>query len=305
MGTETAAAAAAPDSALVTGVTGTVGSWVADRLADAGVSVVGVDLDRPADTRTNLSTRAVDLRDRGDTWETIREAYPDAVVHCAADSDLLNAPGSRVFHNNVASTYNTLVGAGRVGAEVVWLSSQAVYGALFATHRWQPDYLPIDEAHPTRPSDPYGTSKLCGELVAEMAAKRYGVPVTTLRAATIHTPTGPHTRPPEEDVSLDSETVGGNFGSYVDVRDVATLVEAVLVADTAGHEVAICAADENYLGPPTAELVESICGDLPDRTDLDGRESALSNAKARERFEWSPRYSAGDERGAVAAPAWV
>ena len=293
------------DRALVTGATGNVGSWVCDRLADAGVDVVGVDRERPPETRSNLSFRELDLCDQGETWETVHETDPDAVVHCAAVSNPMDNPGTRVFENNTESTYNALVAAGRAGAEVVWTSSQATYGALFAEGEWVPDYLPIDEDHPFRPEDPYGVSKVCSEEVAKMVARRYDVPVTTVRATTIHTPDERRTRPPKEDVSLDSDDVQGSFGSYVDVRDVARMVEAALAADREGHAAFVCAADENYLGPPTREIIEAVCGTLPERCDLAGQQAALSNAKAARELDWRPRYSSVVDDGSDAdTPDW-
>jgi len=292
------------DTALVTGATGDVGSWVCDRLVDAGIDVVGVDHERPAGTRAGLSVRAVDLRDAGETWETVYETNPDAVVHCAAVSNPLDNPGTRVFDNNTRSTYNALVAAGRGGAEVVWLSSQAAYGALFATGEWVPDYLPIDEDHPMRPEDPYGVSKVCSEEIAKMVARRFDVPVTTVRATTIHTPDDHRTRPPREDVSLDSDALAGNFGSYVDVRDVAGMVTAALAADRRGYDDFLCVADENALGPPTAEIVASICGTLPEQCALSGKESALTNAKARRELDWEPVHSDPAAPADEAAPAW-
>ncbi len=55
----------------------------------------------------------------------------------------------------------------------------------------------------------------------------------------------------------------GNCWSYVDVRDVATAVAAALDADIGGHEAFNVAAAENYVGRPTAALVEEQWGDLP------------------------------------------
>lgn len=294
------------DSAVVTGATGTVGSRVVERLAAQGVHVVGVDVERPDGGRSNAEFRDVDLRNQGETWETIHEADPDAVIHCAAISDPLETPGTRVFESNAVTTYTTLVAAGRVGAEVVWTSSQAAYGALFARHDWVPDYLPIDEEHPLRPEDPYGVSKQCGEAVAAMMARRFDLPVTTIRPATVFTPDADRARPPKETLSLSADPVGGNFGSYVDVRDLVRLIEAALAADRDGHEVVLCAADENYLGESTAEIVESICGTLPETCDLDGMQAALSNARAADRLGWEPRFSKGDaDRTDASPPSWL
>lgn len=290
---------------LVTGALGDVGSWVVDRLADR-THVVGVDLERPSGTRANAEFRAVDLTEQGPTWETVDEVDPDAVVHLAAISDPLDNPGTRVFENNVRSTYNVLGAAGRHGTDVVWTSSQAVYGALFARSEWTPDYLPIDEAHDCRPEDAYGLSKRCCEETARTIARRYGISVTTIRPASVFAPDKSRARPPRDAADLSSDARAGNLGAYVDVRDLARLVDAALAAPPDGHETVICAADENYLGRDTAELVRALCGGLPAECDLEGRASALSNAKARRLFDWAPVHEWGaDAPDPVAGPAWV
>lgn len=79
----------------------------------------------------------------------------DAVVHLAA----LKAAGEsmtepeRYAHNNITGTINLLnaMTAGGV-ATLVFSSSAAVYG--------EPQYLPVDENHPTNPTNFYGFTKL-------------------------------------------------------------------------------------------------------------------------------------------------
>lgn len=294
------------DNALVTGATGNVGRWVVDRLADQGVDVVGVDRDLPPGTRANAEFRAVDLTDQGPTWETVQDVGPDVVVHLAAISDPTTNPGTRVFANNVTSTYHVCSAAGRAGIDVVSTSSQAAYGALFADGGWVPDYLPIDEAHDRRPEDSYGLSKLCSEEIAAATCRRDGISATTIRPASVFSPDHSRARPPRDGADLSSEETAGDFGSYVDVRDLARMVEAALAADVDGHETFLCVADENYLGQPTAELVEAICGELPESVDLEGREAALSNAKAERVLGWTPRYSwAGETPADDDGPTWV
>lgn len=290
---------------LVTGALGDVGSWAVDRLADH-THVVGVDLERPEGTRANADFRAVDLTEQGPVWETVQEVDPAAVVHLAAISDPMDHPGTRVFENNVGSTYTVLDAAGRLGADVVWTSSQAVYGALFATGDWTPEYLPIDEAHERRPADPYGLSKQCCESVARAMARRHGTSVTTVRPATVFTPDKSRARPHGDNADLSADARVGDLGAYVDVRDLAALIEAALADPPTGHETVLCVADDNYLGESTAEVVEALCGVLPDRCDLEGLQSPLSNAKARATFDWEPRHAWGtDGPEPVPGPTWV
>lgn len=293
------------ETVLVTGALGGVGRWVVDRLADSGTHVVGVDLDRPGGARPNAEFWAVDLAEKGLARETIDEVDPDAIVHLAAVSDPVCNPDSYVFDNNVASTYNVLTAAGRAGIDVVWTSSQAAYGALFAESTWTPAYLPIDEAHECRPEDAYGLSKVCGEEIAQTAARRDRISVTTIRPATIFGPDRTRQRPHSDDTDLTTDAAGRNFGSYVDVRDVARMVEAALAADHAGHETVLCAADENYLGQPTAEIVEAVCGTLPEECALEGKQAALSNAKAADLLDWRPEYTSVTPETDTAGPDWL
>ena len=86
--------------------------------------------------------------------------------------------------------------------------------------------------------------------------------------------------------------------SYVDVRDVASLVARAVADPPAGHEAVHVAAGDNYLGRPTAEAVEEHFGRLPDECRVAGEQSALSTAKAAELFDWRPEHewrTAGEE----------
>jgi len=293
------------DSAVVTGATGGAGSWVADELADEGVHVTGVDLERPSGSRENLAFRTADLTEQGETWEIIHEADPDAVIHVAAIPVPTNDPGTRVFENNTMSTYNVLVAAGRADAEVVWTSSESAYGTVFARETWLPDYLPVDEEHPLRPEDPYGTSKVAGEEIAKMTSRRYGVPVTSIRPSTINYP-GRYYTPDQRARYEEGGALSGNLWSYVDVRDVVSMVEAALAADYDGHEAFLAVADETYLDRPLAPAIEAAAGRLPEECDLDGQRAGLSNEKAREVLGWEPEHTwreAEDED--IPGPAWL
>jgi nucleoside-diphosphate-sugar epimerase len=292
------------DTVVVTGARGRSGRWIADRLAEE-YEVVCVDLDHPGfetPTRENVDFRAADLTDRGEAFDLVGDVDPDAVVHWANLPSPTRHAGGRVFETNVLATYNVLEAAGRAGARVVWASSESAYGFAFAEEKTLPDGLPVTESHAMRPEDPYGVSKVAGEEVGKMVARRHGVPVASVRPSWIQYPGEYNCR----DVAKSGDLAGGagNVWSYVDVRDVAGLVAAALDGDVAGHEAYHVAAAENYLGRPTADAVEEFFGDVPDDCTLEGDESALSTAKARAELGWTPEHTwreAADE--AVETPS--
>lgn len=289
----------------VTGATGGIGSWVVDSLAEDGHEVLGVDLGRPSGSRANAQFYAADLTDQGQVWELLQTARPDRVVHCASVPRLGERPGTETFRNNVLATYNVFQAAGTVDADIVWTSSESLYGMPFADPPFLPDYLPIDEVHPKRPEDAYGLSKLVCERVAEMVVRKYGIAVTSIRPSWVNYPGDYDLTAVREGFDAETADRSGNFWSYVDVRDVVSIVEAALEVDADGHEAYLAVAKDNYLGRPTAETIEAVFGDLPAECDLSGEASAFSTAKAERELGWTPAHSWREAEDAdVEAPSF-
>ena len=56
------------------------------------------------------------------------------------------------FRINTVGTYNVIDAAIKMGIKkVIFASSETAYGICFADGERKPDYLPIDEEHPTVP----------------------------------------------------------------------------------------------------------------------------------------------------------
>jgi UDP-glucose 4-epimerase len=96
-----------------------------------------------------------DIRDLSLVTEVLRDHKIDAVIHFAG----LKAVGESVrtpieyYANNVEGTISLLKAMKSVGVKtLVFSSSATVYG--------DPQYLPIDEKHPTGAINPYGRTKL-------------------------------------------------------------------------------------------------------------------------------------------------
>ncbi len=274
---------------VVTGGRGETGRWIVDRLA-ASHSVTVLDRDHPGpDGHPAADYRGLDLTDAGATFDVLTALDPDAVVHWAAIPVAGRHPGVDCYRNNTLAAHAVLTAAGRIGARIVQASSDGAYGFFFAEETPLPDALPIPETHPLVPEDPYGLSKVVAEEIGETVARRDDVTVTSLRPSWIQTP-GEY--PCRDPAYVDDLGAGaGNFWSYVDARDVASMVEAALDAGFEGHEAFNCVAADNALGRPLVDLFEAYYGTVPDPSSVVGEDSAYDVGKARRLLDWSPEYS--------------
>ncbi|ABP49951.1 MAG: NAD-dependent epimerase/dehydratase family protein [Pyrobaculum arsenaticum] len=155
---------------VVTGGAGFIGSHVAAHLKSRGFDVVAVDSLERASGLGRLRAAGVPLV----VADLRRDELPrgDAVVHAAAYISVEESweKPYEYMWNNAAVTAKVGKEALRMGAYLVYLSSAAVYG--------NPVYTPIDEEHPTRPTSPYGLSKLAGEealALLQSAGLKYAV----------------------------------------------------------------------------------------------------------------------------------
>lgn len=161
---------------LVTGGAGYIGSVVAAQLLAAGHEVTVLD---------DLSTGHADAVPAGATFvhgDLRLAAAPalaagvDAVLHFAAKS-LVGESVARpdlYWDNNLGGTL-ALLDAMRTAkvCTIVFSSTAAVYG--------EPESLPIEESAPTRPTNPYGASKLAVDTALAEYARMHGFGAVSLR----------------------------------------------------------------------------------------------------------------------------
>ena len=164
---------------LLTGGSGYIGSVTTELLCDDGHEVVLFDnLGRGHREAVEPRARLVvgDLREPLAIREAMAAAKPDAVVHFAAYAlvgESMQEP-HKYFENNVGGGLNLLDAMLRVGVrKIIFSSTCATYG--------QPEVMPMTEALPQRPTNPYGESKLMFETALRWEQERRGLRPVFLR----------------------------------------------------------------------------------------------------------------------------
>ncbi|MGH2857609.1 MAG: UDP-glucose 4-epimerase GalE [Solirubrobacteraceae bacterium] len=164
---------------LVTGGAGYIGSVVSRQLLAAGHEVVVLDnLKRGHRAAIAPGARFVhaDLRDGAAVNKAVAAGAFDGVLHFAALAlvgESVTNP-ERYWHNNVVGTLHLLDAMREAGVRrLVFSSTCAVYG--------QPDEVPIAESAPTRPTSPYGASKLAVDQMIGDFCRAHAIGAVSLR----------------------------------------------------------------------------------------------------------------------------
>jgi UDP-glucose 4-epimerase len=152
----------------VTGGAGYIGSHVVKALGEAGHHLLVYDNLSTGHERAVLHGRLVrgDLADKPSIAGTLAAFRPEAVIHFAASIQVEESVCEPLayYRNNVANTLNLLESMREAGVgRFIYSSTAAVYGI--------PERIPVDEAAPLMPINPYGASKVMIEqILADLAA---------------------------------------------------------------------------------------------------------------------------------------
>lgn len=164
--------------ALITGVTGFVGSHLAEYLVSIGVSVYGTyrvrsRMEHLQSVKSKITLVECELKDANSVDQLIVSVRPDWIFHLAAQSFVptsWNSPEDTLV-NNIASEVNLFeaVRKYQVPARIQVACSSEEYGLV------QPEETPIRETNPLRPLSPYGVSKVTQDLLAYQYHQSYGL----------------------------------------------------------------------------------------------------------------------------------
>jgi UDP-glucose 4-epimerase len=171
---------------VVTGGAGFIGSHVVDAYVAAGHQVLVVDnLSTGKRVQAHGAARLVE-RDINDPalLDLFQAERPEVVNHHAANPSVSLSNRDPLFdaRQNILGTLNVLEAARRAGvSRFIYISSG---GAMYGN----PEYLPLDEAHPSHPVSPYALSKHTGEKYVRLYGQEHGLHWVSLRYANVYGP---------------------------------------------------------------------------------------------------------------------
>ncbi|MHA7879816.1 MAG: NAD-dependent epimerase/dehydratase family protein [Saccharospirillum sp.] len=285
---------------LFTGGSGKAGKHAIAHLIEQGHRVTNADL-VPLDL-PGVDSLQVDLTDAGQVFNALQayggfdELEPgtgvpayDAVVHFAAIPCILRRPDNETFRINTLSTYNVLDAASKLGIrKVIFASSETTYGICFADGEKKPEYLPVDEDHPTVPEDSYALSKVVNEATARTFHARTGFDIYGLR---INNVIEPHEYAINFPAYMKEPGLRRrNIFAYIDARDLGHMVDCCLKADGLGYEVFNVANDDLSVAISNQEVIDRFYPGVPLKREMGEQESFYDNSKAKRLVGFAPKH---------------
>ncbi|WP_294174546.1 UDP-glucose 4-epimerase GalE [uncultured Sphingomonas sp.] len=164
---------------MVTGGAGYIGSHAVLALRDGGWDVVVADdlsNGRRETVPEGVPFLHADIADRAAVEPFLREHQVRAVMHFAGSIVVPESVENplRYYGNNTVATHSLIASAVASGVKhILFSSTAATYGA--------PERVPIEETDPTRPINPYGSSKLMTETMLVDCAAAHGFNYGALR----------------------------------------------------------------------------------------------------------------------------
>ena len=231
-------------SAAVTGSSGFIGEHLVHALNSRGIDVLEI----------SRSTSSIDVTD----WVQVQKIpAQDVVFHLAGITNIQEAftQPRDVYFTNCVGTLNMLEWCRINDIEKMVYVSTFVYGV--------PQYLPVNEKHPTAPNNPYSQSKLMGEELCEAYCRDHGLNVTILRLFNIYGPrqTGNFLIPQILRQLSGGEVMLGDPSPKRDFLYISDVIDALITASTSdmdGYNVYNIGSGESYPAGEVADMLADI-----------------------------------------------
>jgi len=261
-----------PDTVLVTGASGFIGSACCQKFLEQGFAVTGVV--RRAYAAPGFPVRITDFSSEA-MAALIGELRPTMLIHAAGPASVAAsiADPAADFAGSVRLFEQMLEGV-RLSAlrpKVAFFSSAAVYG--------DPETLPTPETARTRPISPYGHHKVMCETLAAEYASCFGVPVLTLRVFSVFGHGQRRLlvwdlfRKFQQDAEVVMDGTGDEARDYVHIDDLVDQAAALLRSFSTPHDVVNIAGGRAVKVRVLAGLVGRLLGSSK-RIAFTGRQRA-------------------------------
>jgi GDPmannose 4,6-dehydratase len=167
-----------PKRALITGISGQDGSYLAELLLEKGYEVHGLvrgSRDQPFERlrgiQDRLTLHAADLLDEHSLFEVVRASAPDEIYNLAAMSSV-----SQSWRLSVATAEYTAVGVTRLLEAIREIHPEArFYQASSSEMFGRARETPQSEKTPFYPRSPYGAAKAYGHFITVNYRESYGL----------------------------------------------------------------------------------------------------------------------------------
>jgi nucleoside-diphosphate-sugar epimerase len=242
--------------ALITGLRGFTGHYLARELSAAGYRVFGTVM--PGEP-TGPDIFTVDLCDRAAVAAMVDQVQPDVVAHLAGIAFVAHLDAELIYRVNVVGTRNlleALAAAPHQASSVLLASSANIYGNA--------NVPVIDEDVPAAPANDYAVSKLAMEHMARLWMDK--LPIIIARPFNY---TGPgqsenfllpkivsHFRKQAPRIELGNLAIARDFS---DVRMVASSYRRLLAAKPVGQAFNVCSGQSHSLGS-LIDMMSAIAG---------------------------------------------
>ena len=301
---------------LLIGGGGFIGSSVADRLLQDGHELSVFERPRVVPYRAFESNECVkwltgDLQSVHDMASAIDGI--DTVIHLASSTLPKNSNEDPIFdvQSNLISMIQLLNGMAEAGVRKIIFASSG--GTIYG----KPNYLPIDEDHPTNPITSYGIVKLMVEKYLMLYERMYGIKAISLRIANpyggrqrIETAQGAIAVFLNRVLQRQSVEIWGDgtiTRDYIYITDVAESFVKAIAYEGSSSVFNISSGIGVSLNDLLSVLEKEVGHDIErlylERRSFDVQSSVLCNNLASTELEWNPQIHLSD--GISLTTAWI
>lgn len=299
---------------LITGITGFVGSHLADYILDnhLDAQVYGIirwrsRMENILHIKDQIYLREADLKDMASLKKCLAEVQPDRIFHLAAQSFVPTSwkcPAETFAINAVGQIhlFEAILSLG-ISPKIQIAGSSEEYGLVNS------DEVPMKETNPLRPLSPYAVSKVAQDLLGWQYFKSYGLKVVRTRGFN-------HTGPRRGDVFICSNLAKqiveiekqkrepviyvGNLEARRDFTDVRDMVRAYWLCLEKGEpgDVYNLGSEKTYSIQEVLDMLLEISG-VEVKIEVDPERLRPSDvpvlladsSKFKQLSEWQPRIS--------------